>query len=330
MAGGRSCASAAGAAAAPPPGWADACSRAWASCRKGAGLAPARDVQYGRGAPGTPACHKCCSSRSHSPLVCLRAILLRQTCPRPACTPARGKSPDARGGRPCGVAVRLSAAAPGAADGGAALTRALALDWVALHGAGGRVWPALAAAAGGGGAPPPPRERCAWADAPVALAGAPLESARFATVDVGVRTRASSGQGGLRPDGRGVHARMQSACSAAVKVRCGVPLQPSGAASRCWPWRNNAGRFGQAARRGRPPRRPARAQGATAQLPRCAATLRLCGAGRAWRCALCERQYAVPARGSAHGGLPGASCLFCGAPLGPLLPATLLAPPGLR
>jgi len=115
-------------------------------------------------------------------------------CARPACAllahRALGKSPDARGGRPC-TAAWLSAAARGAADGDAALTRALALDWVALHGAGGRVWPALAAAAAAagapGGAPPPLRERCAWADAPVALAGAPLESARFATVDVGVR-----------------------------------------------------------------------------------------------------------------------------------------------
>lgn len=71
-------------------------------------------------------------------------------------------------------------------------------------------------------------------------------------------------------------------------------------------------------------------QGCLARLPRCAATLRLCQPGGQWRCALCERRYMRPARGSAHGGQAAPSCLFCGAALGPLLPGTCLAGPGLR
>lgn len=82
----------------------------------------------------------------------------------------------------------LSAGAPGEPD---ALSRQLMVDWVAMHSAGGSVWPALVAAAAAGGAPPevppPARERCAWGDAPVALSGAPLESADTALADMGVR-----------------------------------------------------------------------------------------------------------------------------------------------
>ncbi len=78
--------------------------------------------------------------------------------------------------------------APGEPD---ALSRQLMVDWVAMHSAGGSVWPALVAAAAAGGAPPevppPARERCAWGDAPVALSGAPLESADTALADMGVR-----------------------------------------------------------------------------------------------------------------------------------------------
>jgi hypothetical protein len=175
--------------------------------RRSAGRMPAtvpgvlcREGLKGRRAPACPACARSTPAPLHAKTTALAMVAPRSSacapygCARPACAllahRALGKSPDARGGRPC-TAAWLSAAARGAADGDAALTRALALDWVALHGAGGRVWPALAAAAAAagapGGAPPPLRERCAWADAPVALAGAPLESARFATVDVGVR-----------------------------------------------------------------------------------------------------------------------------------------------
>ena len=72
------------------------------------------------------------------------------------------------------------------------------------------------------------------------------------------------------------------------------------------------------------------AQGCTARLPRCGATLRICAPGPQWRCALCERPYMRAVAGSAHGGQAAPSCVFCGAVLGPSLPVTTLAPPGLR
>ncbi|KAK9830966.1 hypothetical protein WJX81_003318 [Elliptochloris bilobata] len=132
-------------------------------------------------------------------------------------------------------------------------------DWVALHAAGGAVWPALVDAAAEAGVPPevppPARERCAWGGAPAALSGSPLESAGVALADL---------------------------------------------------------------------------QGCMARWPRCGATLRVCPPGPQWRCALCERQYAKPSTGSAHGGQAAPSCVFCGVVLGPALPVSRLAPVGLR
>lgn len=77
-----------------------------------------------------------------------------------------------------------------------------------------------------------------------------------------------------------------------------------------------------------------------ATVSRCPASLLLCEGGRPqWACRACKRRYRQPpgaseagegaasASGAAAGPQPVPPCVFCGVPLGPAVPAMLLAPP---
>lgn len=65
--------------------------------------------------------------------------------------------------------------------------------------------------------------------------------------------------------------------------------------------------------------------GARVPVPRCPATLRVCGGPRGWGCRLCGRRYAAAAAAAEGGGSP--ACLLCGGLLGPTAPPFMLAPP---